>query len=284
MQQSCHYTTTAAAQESGGCANCQCGAAQPCPPPVPPCPPPYPPYPPMPPMPPCGECVDAAQPAAVSCGCDCAPGMLAALQLLCGAHFAPLVDYAQFAFITRAYVLGSSLRCPESVTTAYDNLTGPLDGEFVKLSADTCDDLSVSGQIYYPNPISSAGAAELCAAGPYFSADSVRLCALTAVAFGVATSTDYPSTAEAFAALSRLFYQATHGGGCGSAPTPPSKPTPCDRSNGTLSGRGSVSVTAGPLLIGNASVLGELGEVLILANSADERIYFVCRSAIGFIG
>lgn len=281
MQQSCHYTTTAAAQESGGCANCQCGAAQPCPPPVPPCPPPYPP---MPPMPPCGECVDAAQPAAVSCGCDCAPGMLAALQLLCGARFAPLVDYAQFAFITRAYVLGSSLRCPESVTTAYDNLTGPLDGEFVKLSADTCDDLSVSGQIYYPNPISSAGAAELCAAGPYFSADSVRLCALTAVAFGVATSTDYPSTAEAFAALSRLFYQATHGGGCGSAPTPPSKPTPCDRSNGTLSGRGSVSVTAGPLLIGNASVLGELGEVLILANSADERIYFVCRSAIGFIG
>ena len=33
-----------------------------------------------------------------------------------------------------------------------------------------------------------------------------------------------------------------------------------------------------------ASVLGEVGDVLILANSEDRLFYFVCRSAIGFIG
>ena len=37
-------------------------------------------------------------------------------------------------------------------------------------------------------------------------------------------------------------------------------------------------------MLGNVSVLGEVGDVLILANSEDRLFYFVCRSAIGFIG
>ena len=78
-------------------------------------------------------------------------------------------------------------------------------------------------------------------------------------------------------------YQATHAG-CGPAPTPPAKPTPCDRSSDDLAGRGTVSVTAGPLVVGNASVLGEIGDVVILGNSEDHLFYFVCRSAVGFIG
>ena len=186
--------------------------------------------------------------------------------------------------MTRDFVLGSSLNCPASVTTPYDNLTGPLDGEFVKITPNSCENLEVSGQIYYPNPLCTGGTeAPCCAEGPYFDADSVRLCGLTAVAFGVAETTDFPSAEAAYNELAKLFYQATHAG-CGPAPTPPAKPTPCDRSSDDLAGRGTVSVTAGPLVVGNASVLGEIGDVVILGNSEDHLFYFVCRSAVGFIG
>ena len=78
-------------------------------------------------------------------------------------------------------------------------------------------------------------------------------------------------------------YPATHAG-CGPMPSTPVKPTPCDRSTGDIAGRGTVSLTAGPLVLGNVSVLGEVGDVLILANSEDRLFYFVCRSTIGFIG
>ena len=293
MNQPCNYTTTGGvqdAQESQACQTCQ----QPCPPPPcpPPCPgpapyPPYPPYPPpFPPFPPGERPVAPATEADISCGCgcSCAPGLVAALQLLCRPRFAALTDYKQFAFVTRDFVLGSSLNCPASVTTPYDNLTGPLDGEFVKITPNSCENLEVSGQIYYPNPLCTGGTeAPCCAEGPYFDADSVRLCSLTAVAFGVAETTDFPSAEAAYNELAKLFYQATHAG-CGPAPTPPAKPTPCDRSSDDLAGRGTVSVTAGPLVVGNASVLGEIGDVVILGNSEDHLFYFVCRSAAGFIG
>ena len=218
------------------------------------------------------------------CGCSCAPGLVAALQLLCRPRFAPLTDYKQFAFITRDFVLGSSLNCPAAATTPYDNLTGPLDGEFVKITPDSCENLEVSGQIYYPNPICTGGTETACCAeGPYFDADSVRLCGLSAVAFGVTETPDFPSAEAAYNELAKLFYQATHAG-CGPMPSTPVKPTPCDRSTGDIAGRGTVSLTAGPLVLGNVSVLGEVGDVLILANSEDRLFYFVCRSTIGFIG
>ena len=85
--------------------------------------------------------------------------MLGALELLCDPRLAPLVDYSQFAFFTPNFVLGTSLNCPDTATTAYDNLTGPLAGEFVSIKPCTCDDLEVSGQIYYPIPVCAAEAA-----------------------------------------------------------------------------------------------------------------------------
>ena len=168
MNPNCNYTTT------GGC---NCGQSQntcpsapscpppapaPCPPPNPSCPPPcppgcmpIPPYPPMPPRPPVPP-PPRAEEADVDCGCNCAAGMLGALELLCDPRLAPLVDYNQFAFFTPNFVLGTSLNCPDAATTAYDNLTGPLAGEFVSIKPCTCDDLEVSGQIYYPIPVCAA--------------------------------------------------------------------------------------------------------------------------------
>ena len=284
MNQPCNYTTTGGCPEPQavqGCAACSGGSQQTCPPPCPPpCPGPgpFPPYPPpFPPVWPGERPVAPVTEADVSCGCgcSCAPGLVAALQLLCRPRFAALTDYKQFAFITRDFVLGTSLNCPA---------TGPLDGEFVKITPDSCENLEVSGQIYYPIPLCTGGAeAPCCAEGPYFDADSVRLCSLTAVAFGVSETTDFPSAEAAYNELAKLFYQATHAG-CGPMPSTPVKPTPCDRSSDDIAGRGTVSVTAGPLVVGNASVLGEVGDVLILANSEDRLFYFVCRSAAGFIG
>ena len=82
-------------------------------------------------------------------GCDCAAGMSAMLQLLCDPRIAPLVDYSQFAFFTRNFVLGTSLDCPATSTAGYDNLTGPLAGSFERIRSCSCENLEVSGQIYY---------------------------------------------------------------------------------------------------------------------------------------
>ncbi len=295
MNQPCSYQTTGGAQDAQSCQSCQqpCQSCQQCPPPYPPPRPPFPPpmppfpppMPPYPPAPPVQPGIGQVCPADVECGtnCPCAAGLVAALQLLCDSRFAPLVDYKQFAFFTRDFVLGSSLSCPASTTDPYDNLTGPLDGEFVSITPDSCKNLEVSGQVYYPVPV-CAGTTEApcCTEGPYFDAGEVQLCSLVAVSFNVAETTGV-TAAEAFTNLSRLFYQATHAG-CRPSPTPPTKPTPCNNSKDDLASRSTASVTAGPLIAGNASVLGEIGDVLILANEASTRFYFVCQSAVGFIG
>ena len=44
------------------------------------------------------------------------------------------------------------------------------------------------------------------------------------------------------------------------------------------------TLAAGPLLVENALVLGQLGKLLVLANSTDGRFYLVCADKIDFIG
>ena len=293
MNPNCNYTTT------GGC-NCgqsqnTCPSAPSCPPPAPapcpppspnPCPPPcppgcmpIPPYPPMPPRPPVPP-PPRAEEADVDCGCNCAAGMLGALELLCDPRLAPLVDYNQFAFFTPNFVLGTSLNCPDAATTAYDNLTGPLAGEFVSIKPCTCNDLEVSGQIYYPIPVCAADSC--CASGPAFTANAVSVCSLAAVAFTVPVSA---TQEETYTQLKSLLWQALHPGRppLGNN-TPVMKPTPCDCTDTKLSGRRTASVAAGPLLVANAAVLGSVGDVLVLANDADQRIYYVCQSSVSFSG
>ncbi len=266
-----NYTTT------GGC-----GCEPPCPPqpprqPVMPCVPvcPFPPPPPRPAPP-------TVEPADISCGCSCAAGMAGALQLLCDARFAPLVDYTQFAFFTEHYVLGTSLSCPATSTAAYDNLTGPLAGRFVRICPSSCENLEVTGQVYYAMPVCT-GTTETpcCAEGPAFDAGEVPLCALRAAAFTVPAGDD---AAADYDQLKGLLWQALHPGRPPLPGTTPSmKPTPCDCSCSGLSGGSVTSVAAGPLIVGGATVLGSVGDVLVLANDTDRRIYYVCKSQIEFL-
>lgn len=263
-QAGCSYMTTGR--------KCCDAPPQPCPPPIPP----MPPAPPCPAQQPLCACVQERD-----CGCACASGMAAALELLCDARIAELVDFSQFAFVTDGFVLGSSLSCPDTSTAAYDNLTGPLAGVFEQITPSTCDNLEVSGQIYYP--VSVCSDTTCCANGPAFEASEVALCAIRAVAFSASTA-EASETAESNARLLRRYlWQALH---CSPCPpeTLPTKATPCDSSGGSIGRRRTLSVTAGPLLVANAAVLGMVGDVIVLANDTDSRFYFICNDAVDFIG
>ena len=235
----------------------------------------------------CRSCPPVAQEADVSCGCDCAGGLLGVLQLLCDERFSALIDYARFAFITDHYILGSSLSCPDRVATPYDNLTGPLAGELTDVSAQSCRRLGVAGQIYDPIP---ACALTCCADGPGFAATELSLCSVRAIAFSpIAEPTPVPADPDFLSPFQRarsLFYRALHPG----CPVRPmnARPTPCDSAPSVsctdLDCRRTLSLTAGPLVIGNAAMLGRLGDAYVLANDDSQRFYVVCADSIDFVG
>ena len=93
------------------------------------------------------------------------------------------------------------------------------------------------------------------------------------------------TVSQSLSVLKSLLWQALHPGRPPLSNTAPvMKPTPCDCTDSRLSGRRTVSVAAGPLLVANAAVLGSVGEVLVLANDADRRIYYVCQNSVSFSG
>ena len=44
------------------------------------------------------------------------------------------------------------------------------------------------------------------------------------------------------------------------------------------------TVAAGPLVVANSVILGQIGNILVLANSTDNRFYFICVADIDFLG
>ncbi|HCO61943.1 MAG TPA: hypothetical protein DIT49_00270, partial [Clostridiales bacterium] len=44
-----------------------------------------------------------------------------------------------------------------------------------------------------------------------------------------------------------------------------------------------VTLAAGTLVVRNVTLLGTLGNVLVLANDTDQRIYFVCATQVQFL-
>ena len=101
------------------------------------------------------------------------------------------------------------------------------------------------------------------------------LCRLTAVAFDAANDTSLTSTAN-YQALVQLFTQMLH----------PTGPQTCVSVVDSVTAGVSRTATlaAGPLLVENVQVLGQMGDLLVLANSTDERIYLVCADQVDFIG
>ncbi len=264
------------------------------------------------------------QPPKVEEGCCCKQSFRAALGLLCDERISSLLDFDSAAFVTNTYTAGTTLTggkpsagdaggsvaaqadgddagdtgdtggtdkptptpkpCPGGQS---DNL-GTLSGSFRRFAPCTCDLLDIDAELYTP-------ASKDCD----FTASQVNLCELDAVAFqGAQACPEGDLTADEvearnFRCLRTLLAQRLNpcGDPCGAACCS----CACDSrdcccaagllstlAQNNLSRR--VSLAAGLLLLQNVQLLGSVGNVLVLTNETDKRLYFVCVNSVQFIG
>lgn len=219
-------------------------------------------------------------------GCCCKQSFRAALQLLCNSQLATLLDFNQAAFVTDTYVAGATINTTPAGTTPSDNLN-TMSGSFRRFSPCNCDLLEISALVNTP-PETSTGV----------TATQVPLCQLTAVALQTATApasgdiTSDQATANNFQTIQKILSQ------CLSNPSNPCGACACcctcsdddcccaagllsTLSQSNLSRK--VTIVAGPLVLQGVTLLGTVGNVLVLSNSTNNRIYFVCVNQIQFL-
>lgn len=218
-------------------------------------------------------------------GCCCKQSFRAALQLLCDSQIASLVNFDAAVFLTDTYSAGSTLSTTVPETTPADNLVTPS-GSFLRLSSCNCDLLDISAALYTP-PATSTGV----------TATQVSLCELAAIALQVAQGTAEgdvtapEATTRNYRRLKQLLSQRLNP--CNSRCGECSCKCNCDDccctagilsllSDNNLSRK--VTLAAGQLVLQGVTLLGTLGNVLVLANDEDQRIYFVCAAKVQFLG
>lgn len=238
----------------------------------------------------CCQLIPAPQPAVppvVDEGCCCKRSFRAALQLLCDQEVSGYLDFTRSAFITDSFIGGTtlvSIANTEAVT--YDNLADALTGTFRRFSPCSSDLLDISAPLYYP--------VEGALVALPFPAAQVSLCELSALVIQqAAVSAEGELSAEDVAARNfrRLKWRMSTmlGESCGQ------RHCCCDArecccAEGVLSSLADsnlsrrVTLTAGWLALYNAELLGSAGNVLVLANDLDQRLYFVCVTKVQFLG
>lgn len=212
-----------------------------------PCPPQQPPKPPAPPT-----------------ACPCGEDFRRLLELLCGQQLQSLVNFSSFAFVSDFYVLGTALTTPAGTTAPGDNLDAPA-ASYV-CGGDNCETVTVSGILYAP----TVGATALEA-----TVTQAALCRLSAIAFGAAGDGD--TAAANFQSIRQIFSQLLRS----------RRPQECCSIGDALTNAAAVrasTVAVGPLIVENSVILGQLGNILVMANSTDNRFYFLCADKINFIG
>lgn len=225
-----------------------------------------------------------------ACGC-CKASMRQALKLLCCNQISDLLDFNGFAFITDDLMVGAQ---PATMTEAsQDNLTTP-EGTFRRFSPCNCDLIDIEGVAYGPF-------------GALVDVNQATLCSLSAMAFQVnqAGATPTPPGGSAAATVCQ----------CSIVPTTPAEryvrvrdllqcqladidnecgacvchcdcTDDCCCAGGVLAALSSLSMNkratlvSGLLALRNVSVLGTIGNVLVLGNDADYRFYFVCANKV----
>lgn len=211
-----------------------------------PCPQPAPPVPPQRPCCPCGE------------------DFRKALELICCPQLRFAVDFATFAFIADDYVLGTSLIAPPAGTVPSDNLDAPA--ATYNCGGDSCETVTVSG-VLYSDEVGGAALAP--------TVTQVALCRLNAIAFGASDTGE--GLATNFQTVSQTLGQLLR----------PQRPDICCSVADALTTAAAVrasTVVAGPLVVQNSTILGQLGNILVMANSTDSRFYFICANSIDFMG
>ena len=166
--------------------------------------------------------------------------------------------------MTDNYLLGTARGTLTAGTAAGDNLDAPV-GSYV-CGGDSCEALTVSGLLYAPEVGATAQAATVT---------QIALCRLSAVAFAAAETTE--TAAANFQTISQMLGQLLR----------PRKPQDCGNLADALTSAAAVrasTVTAGPLIVQNSTILGQIGSVLVMANNTDNRFYFLCANTISFMG
>lgn len=129
---------------------------------------------------------------------------------------------------------------------------------------------------------------------PNITISEVSLCALDAIAFEAAGATTAQQAASYQAAKQILLQILRPKCPPPCPPCQPPKPKPCTvpcgcTNNGVLASMDrcgmahTVSLTAGNLLLVGASLLGTIGNALVLSNDAENRFYFVCTEKVAFL-
>jgi len=219
--------------------------------------------PPCPPQQPCHQEPCHPEPP-ITGSCPCGEDFRRALDLLCSPRLRPLVDFNTFAFISDFYLLGSGLITPPGGTAPGDNLAAPA-GSYV-CGGDSCEALTVSGLLFPP---------EIGVPALDSTVTQVALCRLHAIAFDAAATDDTAVTN--FQTLSQTLGQLLR----------PRKPKDCDNLADALTNAAAVrasTVTTGPLIVTNSTIIGQLGDILVMANSTDSRFYFICADKIDYMG
>lgn len=195
--------------------------------------------------------------------CPCGEDFRQVLDLLCSPRLQSLVNFSSFAFVTDYYVLGTAIEAAAASTAPADNLAGPA-ASYV-CGGDSCEALTVSGVLYPPQ----TGATALEG-----TVTQAPLCRLRAIAFGVSDTGEASSN---FQSLSQTLSQLLR----------PKRPQDCSNLADALTNAAAVraaTITTGPLVVENCAILGQLGSVLVLANSTDNRFYLICADKIDFMG
>lgn len=229
-----------------------------CPPQQQACPPPQPQYPPQ------QMCPVCPQQEAPSTCCPCGEDFREALSLICCPQLQGLIDTAAYAFITDNFVLGTPIAAAPAGTAPADNLTAPA-ATYV-CGGDNCESLTVSGALY-PTTVDGAALGTIVT--------QVALCRLDAISFDAADTGE--GTAANFQVISQFLGQRLR----------PKRPQECTSVAEALTSAAAVrasTLTAGPLVVQNSAILGQVGNVLVMANATDTRFYFICADKVDFMG
>lgn len=217
------------------------------------------------PMPPQNPQVQGVSQSSDDCGCRAS--LVQALQMLLRSGLSAYVDFQNFAFLTDLFVVGASIVQPTVADPAYDDLS-ELTGSFGGFTPCACEYIDVTGPVYsIVAAVTDTG----------LTVNRLRLCDVSAIAFEVEgdTVSNYQSARQL---ISQIIQSGRRESACPPYPDPCCEP--CDVMGDALSVGRTVSLTAGPLILSGAVVLGRIGKVLVLANDTQSRFYFLCEDAI----
>lgn len=215
-------------------------------------------------------------------GCCCKASMVEALRLLCGERQSNMVDFDAFFFLTDSLAVGSPLSVHGDCT---DNIVSPC-ASLERFSPCNCDLLDVSGTAYFAVTGLECAALE--------DVYRLTLCSLKAVAFQIKESDCECDCDTNFRRVTRGLRRAirNEGGNTGSCGACEAH-CDCDdcccaagviQELSTRNLSRTATLTAGPLVLRNVTVLGSVGSVLVLASEELSRVYLVCANAVEAIG